>query len=242
MKSALASKEEFYAAYRKLTVAASSEFELADRIRTVNRLSAQLALLDYQLGDFKSAASQLESIPSLYSRQGWDLISTSLLSIYVKCLEQLNRKEDLLVNSMELLCNHKYLKPDDVEVLSESVQKLFDVVEWTSGFEGLFEITILPYIHPLPESGKYCLTVNVSSPILTKDFELDNASLKLISLSSNRDLIELVSETPIISGKGMTKLQFTTNNFTKGRFRVEILELKKKKISFTKSFSSVNCS
>lgn len=226
----------FYQQYRSVTIAASAEFELADRIRTVNRLSAQLALLDYQLGNYETACSQLENIPTLYSRQGWDIISASLLSVYIKCLMKLDRKEDILTNSLELLYQHKHLGKVEVDELIDNVQNLCDSFESKASVDALFETSVVPYVS-VNSTGKYTIQVIISSD-LTKDFPLEDATLTLHNIKSSKEKLVFRNESPLLVTPDRVKLEFTCNKFIRGQFQVMDLKMSKGKLLLSKEFNN----
>lgn len=108
---------------------------MTDKGRIQTRLTAQLALLEYQLGNYESTAKLLRTIPDIFRSEGWDLVSTSLLMIYVNCLKHFDQKEDMLIHSLELLSCHPYLAPEDVKERIDVVQSLADLVSCSTSLD-----------------------------------------------------------------------------------------------------------
>lgn len=232
----------FYEQYRSATVTASAQFELADRIRTVNRLSSQLALLDYQLGNYEAACTQLESIPNLYGRQGWDMISASLLSVYIKCLVKLDREKDILSNSLDLLTQHKYLSTPELDELVDNVDRLSQSYEAKTLIDGFFEITVIPYLTVKPKSGKYAIKVIIQSN-LAKEISLEDATLTLNNIKISKEkLVFRNDSSPLVVPPKREKLEveFTCNKFIRGQFQVLDLKMTKGKLLFEKDYHHVS--
>ncbi|CAN6675157.1 trafficking protein particle complex II-specific subunit 130 [Trichomonascus vanleenenianus] len=235
----LESKDLFFGEYRSETKVAAAQFELADRIRTVNRLSAQLALLDFQLGNYDSACKQLESIPALYNRQGWDLVSTSLLSVFVQCLEKLGRKSDILLYSLELIRDYKYLSPGEIKSCVSNIHQLSDQVELKSSMEDFFGVNVIPF---MDNSGSnpysHSLAVEFSS-LVGQSFEFEHGYLTLVDSKANSaEKLVLSAESPSIKGTGKQKIMFSSKKFVKGTFKVDSLTLMQRKLTFVKSFDT----
>jgi hypothetical protein len=232
LKDAVKDKESFYDKYRALTEDASGQFLLADRVRTVDRLSTQLAMLDYQLENYQAAAKALESLPDLYNRQGWDLISTSLLSVYVKSLEKLNRKEDILIFSLELLRRYKYLSEPEIAHLVDNVEALCAIKVVVNPLDDWFTLTTgTPHISTMHGShGVYTIKCTLTSQAITRDFAFEYATMTLVS-SSAPEKVTFRCENPISS----SELTFITNRFIQGEFEVDSVTFIKGKLSFVKN-------
>lgn len=238
MATSLETSDSFYEEYKNLTLQALEEFELADRVRIQNRLTAQLALLDYQLKNYESATKLLESIPNLYSRQGWDLISTSLLVVYVSCLRHFKRKEDLLINSLELLSRHSFLCLEDIKESLETVQSLADVVSCSTNLDNFFSASIDTNITTSIESDVYILNVKISNP-LKVPFKIDTATITMRNVNDSSDVLsfEVTKKTPIILEPGTSVLKFENRRFEQVKFKVTALFLTRGQLAFTKRYT-----
>lgn len=236
LKKLLVDEETFYAVYREFTVDASQEFDLSNRVRTVNRLSSQLALLDFQLGNYEKACQQLENIPNMYSRQGWDLISTSLLSIYIKCLVQLDKQESILSYSLDLLCQKKYLHDEEVNELVGHVQRLCNATDLEVPLDNLFKTKVLPEVYPNEEIPGYHQLMVKASTTIGHEFPFDSAEIILVNIKDSTDRLTLICNEPIIPANGNVNLTFGKNYFVKGRFRLHSLKMRQKKLTFVKNY------
>lgn len=238
LASCLESDQVFYSNYKAITEFALAEFDLADRVRTKNRLSSQLALLDYQLGNYKEAAALLESIPNLYSRQGWSLISTSLLLVYVQCLKKLNRREDILINSLELLLRSEYLTTTEISEHVEIVQDLSDSVSYTTALDPYFDCSVYPNISAVGEKDSYCMQVTLKNS-LKQDFKFDSATITMRNLKDSTDILsfEVSKENEIIAKDGKTTFCFETHKLVRANFKMTGIFFTRGGLAFTKSFT-----
>lgn len=96
-------REEFYKIFEDLSEKAMTNFGLAKRAKSCERVEADLAALRFHLKDYARAASHLEKMTKFYADQGWGLIETTLLGMYAKCLKEMDRKEEYIMVLMKLL-------------------------------------------------------------------------------------------------------------------------------------------
>lgn len=241
LASYLESDKSFYSTYKSITEFALAEFDLADRVRTKNRLSAQLALLDYQLGNYAEAAKSLESIPGLYGRQGWNLISSSLLLVYVQCLKKLDRKEAILANSLELLSRSDYLTPAEIGEHIKYVQELSDTVSFSATLDNFFECSIDPHVTSVTGKDEYCMEVTLTNP-LKQDFKFDTGTITMRNIKDTTDILtfDISSENGIVAKGGINKFHFKTKKFVRANFKVTGMFLTKGKLTLTKNFSEAS--
>lgn len=241
LASYLENDKSFYSTYKSITEFALAEFDLADRVRTKNRLSSQLALLDYQLGNYTEAAKSLESIPGLYGRQGWNLISSSLLLVYVQCLKKLNRKEDILANSLELLSRSEYLTPAEIGEHIECVQELSDTVSFSATLDNFFECSIDPNVLSIDGKDDYCIKITFNNP-LKQDFKFDSASITLRNIKDTTVTLTFDLSTPegIVAKGGSNKFYFKTKKFVRANFKVTGMFFTKGKLTLTKNFTETS--
>lgn len=238
LASYVQSAESFYSSYRSITESALTEFDLAERTRTKHRLVSQWALLEYQLGNYAEAAKLLENVPALYSNQGWNLISSSLLLIYIQSLKHLERKNDILSNSLNLLSRSQYLSPEEISETIKNVDELSTSVSFTSQIDNYFRSNVDPYLKVKPGKDVYYVEVTIENN-LKHEVEIELATLTIKNSLDSMDTISLtVKDSPILIGTNKTVLQFETPRMIKTNFRVTNLVFKKRKVHFVKTFSN----
>lgn len=254
----LQNQDSFFTAYRDLTTQAQAYFQTAGRLRSVDRLSTQLALLDFQLGNYEAAATTLEVLPTLYEREGWSNIAISLLNVYVKCLKPLGRKADLLMYSLDLLLKLRTASPEsllnthtekdgdmamgsgfllsdtDIDDLVENVQVLSSETELKYVMDDWFNFKLDRHIAS-HQNGLYSLTTEMSG-FFRKPLKFDKAILVFGRSDNLVDRISLECDGPELSDKA-SKLRFITRNFSEGVFRAASMKLIIGKVSFFKDFT-----
>ncbi|ANB15954.1 Trs130p [Sugiyamaella lignohabitans] len=246
IKHTLESPEKFYSKYRELTLAARIQFDLADRDRIVDRLSAQLALLDFQMKDYEATMRVLESIPRVYERQGWERISTYLLSKLVESLEKIrtgensnSNKDKLFTYSLELLKRHQYLTTPEVATLLGGISDLSNQ-QTISAIEDNLDIWaetfVPPYIHCRELShGTYLIYCDAKCRFKLQNLSFDYGTISLIN--ERKEKITFRIENPSFGFDGVTRLEFEGNRFIQGALSVESIKFVKKKLSLIKDMT-----
>lgn len=238
MKRNLESSTIFYEEYKSLTLQALAEFKVADKGRIQTLLTSQLALLDYQLGNYESASDLLRSIPNIFASQGWDLVSTSLLTVYLNCLKHFDRKEDTLINSLELLSRHSHLSQEDIKERIDVIQSLADVVSCSTNLDNFFSTTIDSNVVTASDSDTFILQATLTNP-LKFPFNIDSATITMRNVNDSSDVLSFeVKETaPIVLQPGNTTLKFENRRFEQVKFKVTALFITRGKLSFTKNYT-----
>lgn len=212
----LASEDEFLESYRELTVQIAEEYGHAGRERSIKAFTCDLALLDFQQGRYEQAVTQLKTLPSLFSTQGWDSMAVSVFKYYTKCLQALGRKEDLLNAALLLVSQRELITPRELDeyfkiALSLRTERLeFDLT-------GTFQVSLASGVTHSKEDNddSVLLEVSINSPLpkairvtrvcVTYSYDQDGAAdNKVIRFESLATTI-----TP-----GINKLQLETNQFT----------------------------
>ncbi|GMM36045.1 transport protein particle complex II subunit [Saccharomycopsis crataegensis] len=107
---------ENYGKYFKyLTESAIGNFNVSDKPRTVDILSIDIALLNYQIGNYTDSLNVLLNCPNFYNEQGWEYIGFYLLQVFINCLEKVMQKND--TDLQNLTSDDK----DELEKLAETV-------------------------------------------------------------------------------------------------------------------------
>ena len=98
LKSALRSRESFLPLYEGLTKAALAHHIVGDRIKMVEAMTADLAVLFFQRQDHSVAASYFKQLASVYNDKDWISLGTTMLDMWAQCLQGLdNVKEHIAV-------------------------------------------------------------------------------------------------------------------------------------------------
>lgn len=103
LRTALDNKEDFYRLYETLTDKALRHYNVAGHIHSVNANMADLAVLKYHLGDYSGARECFYQSTPFFGESGWTLLELSMLVMYSKCLQRLQRKPDFVRAALKLL-------------------------------------------------------------------------------------------------------------------------------------------
>lgn len=235
LQSFLQTPGSFFAHYKQFTEEAYAQFDLTDRAETKDVLSTQLALLNYQLENYAQAANLLENLPNSLNQQGWTLISTTLLEIYVKCLLKLDRDEDLFRSSLELLPHYLSLTKVEISELVATVERLSVKISHSVNLNNYFLVEISTQITNVSGSDLYRMNVTVQNQI-PEEFSFDSAVLKLQNLNNSTNILSFSSDGFFLHKSRSVVLEFTTNKFSSGEYRVFSLEFVKGKLIFSQNF------
>lgn len=235
--SLLKDEGTFQNEYRRLTLKAIDHFQIARMNRTIERLSSQLALLEYQCGNYEKAVNLLRDEPSFYSAQGWDYISTYLLYIYGESLRKVGNETELFRCALKLMHRGKYLTVEELKHVTSTVKTLSGKIDSEIAADNLFSITVVPYVKS-ESLGVHSLTVKAFSNI-SEDIDIDSGLL-LLKNNDPKQLSQMRLTLPkfVIKGKQTTELTFKTTVFEQGLFEVTNLELQHGKLRITKAFGS----
>lgn len=102
-KSIFESFDSFCRCFRTLTELTINNYNISDKPRNVDLLSLDIALLNYQVGNYDESLMVLKSCPGFYNEQGWEYIAFYLLRIFINCLEKLLEKGDNFENKTMLV-------------------------------------------------------------------------------------------------------------------------------------------
>lgn len=103
LKTALDNSNDFYRLYETLTDKALRHYTVADHTHSVHTSMADIAVLKYHLGDYGSASGFFWRTTPFFGESGWSLLELSMLVMYSRCLEQLQRREEYVKVMLKLL-------------------------------------------------------------------------------------------------------------------------------------------
>lgn len=103
LRTALDNKDDFYRLYETMTDKALRHYTVANHIQSVQASMADLAVLKYHLADYAAAASYFYRMTPFYGDSGWAKVELSMLVMYARCLQELQRIEDYVKVVLKLL-------------------------------------------------------------------------------------------------------------------------------------------
>ncbi|RLV90292.1 Protein CAJ1 [Spathaspora sp. JA1] len=83
-------KSSYFTAFTSITEEIIGDFVECDRSKSVDVLSIDLAILNYEKGDYKQCLEILQGSYDFFIANGWNYLGGILLEIYNGCIEKLN--------------------------------------------------------------------------------------------------------------------------------------------------------
>ncbi|KAF2397090.1 hypothetical protein EJ06DRAFT_551146 [Trichodelitschia bisporula] len=231
--------------YEKLTNMVLDHVLATRSTKVVEMLTADLALIKYDSGDYVSAANYLSRVTPLYSSHQWSAIETVLLKVHAACLAKLHRKDDHVRALLALLAqivarrrgnSSKGLRSGEAEgqqLLKEIVTCSKELpYELSIPAEKYFEyVEVEPYIKHRDDRDGFMLRVKVRQ-LLSGNLKVDAARVRLRSIPAGGREIWLDSAEAAVLKEGVNWVEVGTNVTTDGTFVVDKVMLKANKIAF----------
>lgn len=231
---AIQSKDSFVDEFTKLTEGILEDFMGCDRSKTIDVLSIDLAILNYEKGDYSECLEILHDSYDFFIQNGWNYLGGILLEIYYGCMEktQSTNFEEILSTCLKLLsclvANHTDINSFRLINNKLQIKKLFDKIEVyankldpTKKFERslnqFFKTDILPYISADESTSrdKYLIRLKLKNPFslgfVFKHVELimvDEEGSEIVFHAENVEILDKIDNT----------IQLSTNNFILGSF------------------------
>lgn len=233
LNTALGNSEDFYRLYEILTDKALRHYTVADHIHSVKTSLADIAVLKYHLGDYASAAASFWETTPFFGESGWSLLELSMLIMYSRCLEKLERKEEYVKVMLKLLTKaaaaerdrqeqklaFRFGKTDDTdypdsEAIKGSLDSLLSATKTLpnelriplTSFFSVIEVDGPPEYHQ--DRDSVSLNLKVSS-LLADNIQIDTARVRIVSpnsRSAKEIWFELPEPTTFKPGKNKLKL------------------------------------
>lgn len=90
--------------FEEITVAAMQNFNACERVKTIDVLSVDLAVMQYRRGQYQQALDILLDSHQYFIQLGWKYMGAELLELYLDCVQKLNSTDlgNLIENSLRL--------------------------------------------------------------------------------------------------------------------------------------------
>ncbi|KAI4724479.1 hypothetical protein E4T49_07786 [Aureobasidium sp. EXF-10728] len=256
LSAALASLDEFRAAYEQLSTLAASHFTTANHTKSADSVLCDLAILKYQLGDVAQAATYFQRSSSTFAKTSWSYVHAEMLRIYAKCLKDLHRRDEYMRVMLSLLgkvVTHRttralprvrnssaWLDEETVDVsgvlgelVSFSDELPYNFTTSMSDFFAGIEVGAEIVLHP--DQDGFGLNVRFKH-LLDDDLKIDRVRLRLVLVSDASQEILLQSDGPLELKRGLTELQVHSKVTTYGHYLIDKLVLESRKLHFSHDF------
>lgn len=211
LRIALDNKDDFYRLFETLTDKTIRHYTVADHHHAVQASLTELAILKYHLGDYGSAASYFHRTTPFFGESGWSSLELSMLVMYSRCLQELQRKEEYVRVALKLLLkaaaaqkdrvsrrksrglgpasHQEHRFPTPADAARGVLEKLVDVTKTFSHevpiLLGQFFSDVQLEGHPEYDGDRDGFTLAVSmQSLLPDDLELQQGRMRLASVSA----------------------------------------------------------
>lgn len=244
------SQASYEEAFKEITLASITNFAECERLKTVDVLSVDLALLHYKQGNYGEAFEVLSNSYEYFSSNGWNLIGGALLETYCRCAEKLDfENSDRILDSfivlLQTLCsisplggiNHfGIIKNSALRVeLMESIKKLArkSSARRSIPLSPVFEYEINPLISGDEDTEKSVLQIK-----LTNNFNVDivaeNVKVTMTCVTADREI--LFSSNEVTLSRVSEVLLYSTE-FGAGDYEVTSVQIQvAKELMFEEEF------
>ena len=225
----LSSPEDYSKWFESLSTLLLTQCVTAVRLRTAERLCADLAVLRFDAGDYAIALNYLSKVVPLFANQDWQDIEQGLSDIHLKCLKKLNRKDDYVRMAMSMLSKAAARKrlvnfrsgfesrPDaEHELSSHLLQDAAEVsaslpcdviVSINDFFTG---VSINPYIEHFVDKDGFSVTLSLRS-LLAEELNIDSVQMKIKCTEPPFRDLWLESDGPLLLTPGTNHIRLETH-------------------------------
>ncbi len=187
---ALRSEYEFYRAFEELTAMALAHFVVGTRMNAAEGMTADLAVVRFNLKDYKSAASYFDQLASFYGKSDWLLLEVAMLGMHAQCLKQLGRTESFIQVTFKAIAVRKgrlelsnHTDSPLSEILTASTSLLQPL---TISLDDHFQdLKLDPYLRHYPDHDGFQMVLHLRS-LLPEPFQADTVRIKIISAEKDR--------------------------------------------------------
>lgn len=258
---ALSSINAFRNKFEMLTSLATRYMILGNRLSSAETLFGDLALLKYQAGDFTGAAQIFSKLAQKYTNNRWSSIEARILVVYSNCLRKLNRKDEYVRMSLQLLRRQSAGRlEDNGQLISQLDQPLLlgddferikgislqELVEFSKDSQSVFRAPLDDLfddlqirddlIHVDDQDGfkiRLSLCRKVDAPI-----QIDSIKLKLVNAVDNSQELWLETDAPTQMTSDSINAEVQTRTTLWGFYNVRQIIVNVAQLSFSHSFES----
>ncbi|KAK4505277.1 hypothetical protein PRZ48_003240 [Zasmidium cellare] len=254
LRKALHDESSFQSTYERITNFAIRHYYAATQSKSAELLLGDLAILKCQQQHFEDAASHFQHILPAMSADSWDLVALEGLSLYSRCLKQLQRHEDYVKNGLSLLAKVTARRMERqfprIRTAAQNAEDETDGDVETSGLlqdvvaasKGLQQDVIQPmktffqgtHLHrevmhdSSTDSFNLCLRLE---HLLDDEIDVDEVGARLVSHDDPSHEIWVTSSKLIVKN-GVNKITLTANAVAYGAYVIDKIQLRASKVCF----------
>ena len=190
LKSAMQSKENFFATFEVLTKTALAHYVIGDRSKMAEAMTADLAVLCFQLRDYNAAASYFKQLASFYNDGEWVSLGTTMLDMWAESLEELDHVQEYVSVALRALasaCTGSSASIGSMWSLKDLIRASAKIHEHISvPFDQYFlERNLDPYISHYTDHDGFKTTTHFRS-MLSETFEAKSVQVRIVSIAEEQ--------------------------------------------------------
>ncbi|RCK56407.1 hypothetical protein Cantr_05921 [Candida viswanathii] len=229
---AMKDKASYLDAFEKLTEDIIEDFLICERSKTIDVLSIDLAILNYEKGNYSECLQILKDSHEFFIQNGWNFLGGILLEIYYECVQKIEPQDndEVLTTCLRIL---SVLVTNQIDINSfrliknkSLIEKLFQKVEEysllqnfkiESSLEDFFKTELVPYIDADESTtkDKYIMRLKIKNPF---GIEFMFKTVELIMVDDEGSEIVLGASDVKVTPDPESTIQISTNRFLIGSF------------------------
>nr|POE53403.1 trafficking protein particle complex subunit 10 [Quercus suber] len=251
--SALESEANFHANYEYLSDLVMRHYAVATQVKTVQAIIADLAMLKYQQRNWDAAASYFQHVLPTFNNEGWSLAQTEMQRAYCKCLKALDRKEEYVNVSLDLLARTGSMSMGESSSISrggkycgihlnEHAGVLTDVLKVSAGLSNeitrpmdeIFEdVRLEREVKHFANKDGFALDLDFRHR-LDDTIKIDQIAARLVGLDDPSHEIWLASPGAVELVPGKVQVELQASVVASGPFLIDRIVFRAEKLRFVK--------
>ncbi|KAI1945525.1 hypothetical protein LOZ57_004212 [Ophidiomyces ophidiicola] len=251
LKLAIQSSDDFVSCYESLTDEIFRHYVAANRMKSAEAALADMAILKYRQGDYETAASYFQQLADFYNAGDWELLEGTMLELYGRCLEKLDRKEEFVHTYLKLLGKYARAIQASTSLRGKGVlglgmdslvpayiRQLFDASHSLSKqfivpLQDFFTIpTIDPRILHFEDKDGFQLQLCLRF-LLAETITVESATVRLVTTVDNQTSELVLKSGPIVFNGLKTTVLLESLTTVQGKYFVDRIDLYIKNIVFS---------
>ncbi|MCJ1307105.1 hypothetical protein MMC25_000751 [Agyrium rufum] len=256
---AFTEETKFYDYYEEITKSALELYQLSSNRRSAEAMMADIASLHFYQDDLELAAQYFHQLAPFYAEDGWHDIEIYTLSIYSRCLKQLQRKEEYarillkllakLVQKTKSTLNAQYstvgfnFSTEKVEIddTATCLQDLLGVSQELSSplqapLERYFsDASLSPYLQHCSEHDGFEMELQICHN-LSSVIRLDQISARLLNPNSSLGPEIWLKAEGVDVISGVSQITLRSKTMIPGTYRLERIILQCAKLVFIQEY------
>ena len=229
LAESLKDQTAFEDSFASLTISAIEDFANCERIKTIDVLSIDLAMLHFKKREYKEALDILQTSYDYFIENGWNYLGGVLLEVFLECILHVKPENstELMNTTLELFvslndCKGAPLGINDYNLIKnkserlklfhrlKSISESLDVYH-ESQLDRVFKVEVLPHIDMNADDGRYYIQVKIQNKFGI-EIDLLKVVVTFVSADDLSDISIPFTNTDIsLSGEGYTLINLSTN-------------------------------